>query len=370
MLKKKIMIIFGTRPEAIKMAPIIKELRKPRSRFKVVTCVSGQHRQMLDQVLSLFKIKPDIDLNLMEKNQSLDSLTANAIRVLTKSILEIKPDLILVQGDTTTAMAASLAGFYQKVPIGHIEAGLRTYDTLNPFPEEINRKIISALANYHFAPTQNAVNALLKENIPKESVYLTGNTVIDALKAIAKSAKKPNFDFNIPEGRKLILVTAHRRENFGGPLNDICRALKIIAINNVNVEIIYPVHLNPNVMNTVRRMLSGIARIRLIEPVEYHQLAFLLKKAYLVLTDSGGIQEEAPAFGKPALVMRKETERPEGVRAGVAKLVGTNTKAIVKNVELLLRDSKAYGKMSKAINPYGDGRAAGRIAKIIGRILK
>lgn len=370
MLKKKIMIIFGTRPEAIKMAPIIKELRKPGSRFKVVTCVSGQHRQMLDQVLSLFKIKPDIDLNLMEKNQSLDSLTANAIRVLTKPILEIKPDLILVQGDTTTAMAAALAGFYQKVPIGHIEAGLRTYDTNNPFPEEINRRIISVLASYHFAPTQNAVNALLKENIPKESVYLTGNTVIDALKAIAKGAKKPNFNFKIPEGRKLILVTAHRRENFGGPLNDICRALKIIATNNLNVEIIYPVHLNPNVMNTVRSMLSGISRIRLIQPVEYHQLVFLLKKACLVLTDSGGIQEEAPAFGKPVLVMRKETERPEGIKAGVAKLVGTNTETIVKNVEFLLRDSRAYGKMSKAINPYGDGRAAGRIAKIIGRIVK
>lgn len=365
MSKIKIMVIFGTRPEAIKMAPVIKELQKRRNLYKVVICVSGQHRQMLDQVLALFKIKPDIDLNLMQENQSLDSLTASAIRVLTKTILEIKPHLILVQGDTTTAMAASLAGFYQKIPVGHIEAGLRTYDINNPFPEETNRHIISVLATYHFAPTKNAFNALLKENIPKKLIYLTGNTVIDALKMIEKNFQKVKFDFGISSKNKLILVTAHRRENFGQPLKNICRALKIIVRNNPDVEVIYPVHLNPNVRNTVGKMLSGVQRIHLIHPVEYHELTHLLRKSYLVLTDSGGIQEEAPSFGKPVLVMRKETERPEGIKAGVAKLVGTDTSKIVKHVEILLYNSKAYNKMSKAINPYGDGNAAKRIARII-----
>ncbi len=365
MAKTKVMIIFGTRPEAIKMAPVVKAFKGRAGLFDTVVCVSGQHRQMLDQVLSLFNINPDIDLDLMQENQSLDSLTAAAVKVLTQAIAKVKPQLILVQGDTTTAMAAALAGFYQKVPVGHVEAGLRTDDKYQPFPEEINRRMISVLATYHFAPTRIAAASLAKERVGKENIFLTGNTVIDALYMIAKRHKKVNFNFKIGVRSKLLLVTAHRRENFGSPLTGICSAIRRIVERYKDVEVVYPVHLNPNVRGPVYKMLSGIPRVHLTHPVEYHELTFLLKKAYLVLTDSGGIQEEAPAFGKPVLVMREKTERPEGITAGVARLVGTDTERIVREVGLLLRDSVRYRRMSKAVNPYGDGRAARRIVKAI-----
>lgn len=366
MPKCKVAIIFGTRPEAIKMAPVIKEFRKYPKQFNLIICVTGQHRKMLDQVLSIFKIKPDIDLNLMEENQSLDSLSANAMKKVTEAIKKTKPDLVLVQGDTTTAMIAALAAFYQKIPVGHIEAGLRTKDRYNPFPEEINRNLISVLATYHFAPTKEAAKNLLKEGICKKRVFLTGNTVVDALKKITK--KKSNafhLRASILSNQKLILVTAHRRENFGKPLLDICKALKEICRRNPNVVIVYPVHMNPNVKGQVYSNLSHCDRIKLLPPLEYLELVNLMKRSYLVLTDSGGIQEEAPVFGKPVLVLRKETERPEGIDAGVAKLVGVDTKKIIKETELLIRNRKAYLKMANAVSPYGDGKAAQRIVKII-----
>ena len=367
----KIMVVFGTRPEAIKMAPVIKELEKHHKKIETIVCVSGQHKQLLEQVLSLFKIKPDIDLNLMQKNQTLDSFTADAMRILSQTIIKIKPDLILAQGDTTTAMVAGLAGFYQRIPVGHIEAGLRTNDIYNPFPEEINRRILSTVATYHFAPTKNSFQALLKEGVSKERVFLTGNTIVDAMKMITRDlSKKVKLDLKLSPKNRLILVTAHRRESFGAPLENICSALRAIVRRNKGVEIVYPVHLNPNVREPVYRMLSKIKQIHLIPPVEYHELSYLLKKSYLVLTDSGGIQEEAPVFAKPVLVMRLETERPEGIKAGVAKLVGTDTDTIVKEVELLLHNRRAYARMSKAISPYGDGKAAKRIVSIIINKLK
>lgn len=366
MNRLKVMVIFGTRPEAIKMAPVIKELEKHKKNIKTIICVTGQHRQMLEQVLSLFDIKPHIDLKLMQKNQSLSSLTSDAMRILSKAIIKINPDLVLAQGDTTTAMVAGLAAFYQRIPVGHIEAGLRTRDIYNPFPEEINRRIISAAATYHFAPTYNSFKALLKEGVSKNNIFMTGNTVVDAMKmAGCNFSKKTNIDLPLSKKNRIILVTAHRRESFGPSLKNICAALQSIVERNKDVEIVYPVHLNPNVREPVFNMLSGINRIYLIPPVEYHELAYLLKKAYVVLTDSGGIQEEAPVFGKPVLVMRTETERPEGIKAGVAKLVGTETRAIVNEVESLLCNPCAYAKMSKSISPYGDGKAARRIVDII-----
>lgn len=366
MSRFRIMVVFGTRPEAIKMAPVIKELEKHHKKIETIVCVSGQHKQMLEQVLSLFKIKPDIDLNLMQKNQTLDSFTARALRILSQTIIKIKPDLILAQGDTTTAMVAGLAGFYQRTPVGHIEAGLRTNDIYNPFPEEINRRILSTVATYHFAPTKNSFQALLKEGVSKKRIFLTGNTIVDAMKMITRDlSKKVKLSLRLSPGKRLILVTAHRRESFGAPLENICNALRAIVERNKDVEIVYPVHLNPNVREPVYRMLSEIKQIHLISPVEYHELSYLLKRSYLVLTDSGGIQEEAPVFAKPVLVMRLETERPEGIEAKVAKLVGTDTNTIIKEVELLLHNRRAYARMSKAISPYGDGKAAKRIADII-----
>lgn len=360
----KVLSIFGTRPEAIKMAPVVKELEKYSEKIKSIVCVTGQHRQMLDQVLSLFEIEPDIDLDLMEKEQTLSSLTSKAISALTHVINRVKPDISLVQGDTTTAMVASLASFYEKIPVAHVEAGLRTQNRYSPFPEEINRRLISVLATYNFAPTQTAVDALLAEGVPKESVFLTGNTVIDALLMIIKKEYKPNVEFLLGSNR-LILVTAHRRENFGRPLENICKALLKIAHRNPEVEIVYPVHLNPNVQKVVYGILSNQKGIHLIEPLEYQDLVHLMNQSYLVLTDSGGIQEEAPALGKPVLVMRHETERPEGVEAGVAKVVGTECETIVSETERLLYDQEEYASMSKAINPYGDGLAAQRIVRII-----
>jgi UDP-N-acetylglucosamine 2-epimerase (non-hydrolysing) len=361
---KKVMVVFGTRPEAIKMAPVVKELEKYPDKIESVVCVTGQHREMLDQVTSLFEIKPQIDLNLMEPNQTLASLTAKTITSLTDVMANVKPAVVLVQGDTTTAMVTGLASFYQKVPVGHVEAGLRTYDRYSPFPEEINRRLISVLATYNFAPTQTAVNALIDEGYPEESIFLTGNTVIDALLMTVKRNYELDLGFS-PLRDKLILVTAHRRENFGQPLENICTALKEIARCNPDVEIIYPVHLNPNVRGTVYQMLSNQERIHLIEPLEYEKFVHLMNHSYLVLTDSGGIQEEAPALGKPVLVLRNETERPEAIEAGVVKLVGTDTKVIISETERLLHDEEEYAAMSKGVSPYGDGHAAERIVKII-----
>jgi len=359
------MVVFGTRPEAIKMAPVVKHLREEGKIFRTIVCVTGQHRQMLDQVLNLFKIRPDMDLNLMQENQTLQSLTAKALLILTEAMQKVKPDLILVQGDTTTAMVAALAAFYQKIPVGHVEAGLRTHDIYNPFPEEVNRCIISSIASFNFAPTQRSYQTLIAQGINKDRVMLTGNTVVDALKMIVKAGTFSKPDNDCKKGSRMILVTAHRRENFGRPLEQICAALDAIVRRNQNVEVVYPVHLNPNVKNVVYAKLAEKERIHLIAPAEYDQLVYLINNSYLVLTDSGGIQEEAPAFGKPVLVMREETERPEGIEAGVARLVGTDTIAIIKAVEKLLEDRTAYNKMSKAISPYGDGKAAQRIVKYL-----
>lgn len=360
----RILSVFGTRPEAIKMAPVVKELEKHSNSVESVVCVTGQHREMLDQVLSLFEIEPQIDLNLMEPNQTLASLTARVMTGLTEIIVDIKPDVVLLQGDTTTAMVASLAAFYQKVPVGHVEAGLRTYNKYSPFPEEINRRLISILATYNFAPTQTSVDALISEGFPMDSVFLTGNTVIDAL--LMTVNKKCELDMDILNSdRKLILVTAHRRENFGKPFLDMCTAMKEITRRNADVDIVYPVHLNPNVRKAVNQILSNEERVHLIEPMEYRKFVHLMNHSYIVLTDSGGIQEEAPALGKPVLVMRNETERPEAIECGTAKLVGTETEAIISATEKLLKDEKEYEKMSNAISPYGDGHAAEKIVEIL-----
>ena len=365
----KIFVVFGTRPEAIKMAPVVKELKKFPNQFKVVVCATAQHREMLDQVLSLFKIKPDIDLNLMQKDQTLYSLTSKAIVVLSESLIKIKPDLVLVQGDTTTAMVAALASFYCKIPVGHVEAGLRTNDIYSPFPEEVNRRLITVLSNLNFAPTKISAASLIKEGISKKKIFLTGNTIVDALKMISQKARNAELPVKT-KAKKMILVTAHRRESFGRPIINICNALKEIVKRNRSVEIIYPVHMNPNIHDVVYPQLQGIEQIKLIKPIEYDKLICLLSKCYLVLTDSGGIQEEAPSFAKPVLVMRGTTERPEGIEAGVAKLVGTESRKIVKETCELLNNSKAYEKMSKALNPYGDGKASKRIARIIKQYFK
>jgi len=361
----KALPIFGTRPEAIKMAPVVKELKKHSPKeIETFVCVTGQHRQILDSVLSWFDIKPDFDLDLMEKNQSLCSLTSKAISSLAHVINQIKPDICIVQGDTTTAMVAALASFYEKVPVAHVEAGLRTGDRYSPFPEEINRRLASVLATYNFAPTQTAVENLLSEGVPEESIFLTGNTVIDALLMTIK--RKWIMDLGFPlNGEKLVLVTAHRRENFGDPLKNICKALVQIASRNPEVKIVYPVHPNPNVRSVAYSILSNQERIHTVEPLEYQALIHLMNRSHLVLTDSGGLQEEAPALGKPVLIMRNETERQEGVEAGVAKVIGTESENIVRETELLLNDREEYSRMSRAVNPYGDGRASERIVRII-----
>ena len=366
---KKILFIFGTRPEAIKMAPLIKEFQKEEE-FETKVCVTAQHRQMLDQVLKFFNINPDYDLNLMKSNQSLFDITADILKNLELILEKEKPDIIFVQGDTTTAFVGALAGFYKKIKVAHIEAGLRSYNKYSPFPEEINRILVGHLADYHFAPTERAKENLFKENI-KENVYVVGNTVIDALFLGLDIIKKEGeekyykyFDF-IDFSKKIILVTGHRRESFGKPLKNICYALKEISNSFSDVEIVYPVHLNPNVRESVNRILRNQERIHLIEPLEYQYLIWLMNKSYLVLTDSGGIQEEAPSLGKPVLVMREVTERVEGIEAGIAKLVGTRKEMIVKEVKTLLENKEKYNKMSKAINPYGDGTASKAILKIL-----
>jgi len=347
------------------MAPVIYELKRMAHRFETIVCTSAQHRQMLDQVLDLFEIKPDMDLNLMQDNQTLSGLTERALREVTNVVTHIKPDVVLVQGDTTTAMSAALASFYLRVPVGHVEAGLRTGDPYNPFPEEVNRRIIASVADFHFAPTERSADALLQEGVRAERVFNTGNTIVDASQIISKRLRYNGAARIRDNGRRVVLVTAHRRENFGEPLRNICTALKQLVKNNPEIEIVYPVHLNPNVRHIVFPMLSGIPHIHLIEPLGYLDLIEILSRCSIALTDSGGIQEEAPSFGTPVLVMRNETERPEGVEAGVAALVGTDTDNIVHWVEALLNSDDLYQRMSKATNPYGDGHAAERIVRIL-----
>jgi len=369
---KKVLTIFGTRPEAIKLAPVIDELKK-YSDIESRICVTAQHRHMLDQVLSLFGIKPHIDLDIMQDNQGLAELTGRILHRVDEVLDREKPDVVLIQGDTTTVMAAAIASYYRKIRVGHVEAGLRSGNLYSPFPEEMNRRMASLSSAFHFAPTQTAVQTLLKEGVDKNSIFLTGNTVIDALqmitsKPIPDEAKKLLWVAGLKgenKELKLILVTAHRRENFGHRFEDICRALKTLVDRNKDIVIIYPVHMNPHVQEPVLRILNNKERIILTDPVKYDVLAHLMKAAHIVLTDSGGIQEEAPSLGKPVLVMRTETERPEGVEAGTAKLVGPFADNIVAETEKLLNNSIAYENMARAVNPYGDGTAAKRIVGIL-----
>jgi UDP-N-acetylglucosamine 2-epimerase (non-hydrolysing) len=369
---KKILTIFGTRPEAIKLAPILVELGKhPEIHSRV--CVTAQHREMLDQVLSLFAIVPDIDLDLMQPGQSLSEITARVALGIDKVLQGEKPDVVLVQGDTTTVMASALAAFYNHITVGHVEAGLRSGNLYSPFPEEMNRRVAGIVSGLHFAPTEKAVHALLAEGVPEDRIFLTGNPVIDALQMIVarpvpEEARRLLAEVgvvNAARARKLILVTAHRRENFGERFESLCRGLKAVVQRNRDVAMIYPVHLNPCVQEPVYRILAGQERIILTKPVEYDVLAHMMKAAHIILTDSGGIQEEAPSLGKPVLVMRTETERPEGVEAETAKLVGPYEDSIVAETEVLLRDEAAYQQMAKAVNPYGDGHAAERIVNVL-----
>lgn len=360
----RILLVFGTRPEAIKMAPLVRVLGERDC--EAITCVTAQHREMLDQVLDWFRIRPDYDLDLMQPNQTLAGLTGRALQGVSDVVEAVKPDVLLVQGDTTTAMTAALAGFYQRVAVGHVEAGLRTGDIYNPFPEEVNRRLVGVMTRYHFAPTTTARDALLAENVDPAKVYITGNTVIDALQWTVQQTHELDLDLPLDQpGERLILVTAHRRESFGQDFEAICRALKRIAVDNPDVRLVYPVHLNPNVQTPVHHILGGVERVHLIEPLAYPDFAHLMNKATLVITDSGGLQEEAPALGKPVLVMRRTTERPEAVEAGTARLVGTDEDTIVKAAQELLGDPAAYDAMANAISPFGDGRAADKIADIL-----
>lgn len=358
-----VLSIFGTRPEAIKMAPVVQQLAKHPEEIKSVICVTAQHRQMLDQVLSLFNIRPDFDLDLMRPDQSLSQLTASIINQLDPVMKDIHPDWILVQGDTTTVMAASLVALYHKVKIGHVEAGLRTHDKYQPFPEEINRRLTDVMADLFFAPTDWSRRNLLQEGIDDGRICITGNTSIDALRQIASMpyAWQSGPLAEIPQDRKIILITAHRRENFGAPFIEICQAIRDLTLNYPQYSFVYPVHLNPNVQKPVQETLSGIKNIYLIKPLDYQPMVQLMAKCHLVLTDSGGIQEEAPSLGKPVLVMRETTERPEAVEAGVARLVGANRQKIVEQTRLLLEDSIEYDRMAHAVNPFGDGTAAQKI---------
>lgn len=361
---KRILTVFGTRPEAIKLAPVILELEKHSTKVQSLICVTAQHREMLDQILEWFQIKPNFDLNLMQHNQDLATFTSRALASINNVITQVKPDVVLVQGDTTTAMVAALAAFYQHVPVGHVEAGLRTGDRYNPFPEEINRRVVTTLATFHFAPTKRAVISLRNEQIPEEQIFLTGNTVVDSLLWTIQRPVKLELGFNL-EKQLLILVTAHRRESFGAPLESLCLALRDLAERNNNIEIVYPVHLNPNVQEPVRRILSNHSRIHLLEPLRYEHFAHLMTKAYLILTDSGGIQEEAPILGKPTLVLRETTERPEAIEAGTAILVGVERERIIYETERLLNSHEKYQAMARAGSPFGDGHAAERIVEIL-----
>ncbi|MEZ4703000.1 MAG: UDP-N-acetylglucosamine 2-epimerase (non-hydrolyzing) [Rhodothermales bacterium] len=359
----KVLVMFGTRPEAIKMVPLIPELQKYPDIFEPIVVSTGQHREMLAQVLALFEIEPDHDLDVMVPNQTLAGLTSRLIQKLDALFSEVKPDVVLVHGDTTTALAGGLAAYYHQIPIGHVEAGLRTYDKYSPFPEEMNRHLVDTLATFHFAPTQTSADHLRSEGLPDTYIRITGNTVIDALQTVVQ--KPCDLPLDLDWGaRRVILVTAHRRESFGEPLENICQALKNIAAQYPDVEIVYPVHYNPNVRRTVYAQLEGVERIHLIDPLDYLEFAHMMAKSYLILTDSGGIQEEAPALGVPVLVMRDVTERPEAVAAGTVRIVGTDTAAIEAEVDALMQPA-AHRAMSQAINPYGDGLASSRIVSIL-----
>lgn len=375
----KVVAIFGTRPEAIKMAPVIRQLKKCRE-IESKVCVTAQHREMLDQVLKLFEIRSDYDLGVMQENQTLFDVTSRVLPALERVLKAEHPDMILVQGDTTTAFVASLAAYYLKIKLAHIEAGLRTGDKFNPFPEEINRKLIDVLSDLFFVPTKTAKDNLLKEGVEESNIFITGNTAVDALLSVinhsswVKTQRKmgklflKNYGLS-PNEARLILVTGHRRESFGRGLENICNALKQIVERNADLEVIYPVHLNPNVQDPVNRILGDIEKIHLIEPLGYLPFIWLMSKAYLILTDSGGVQEEAPSLGKPVLVMRDKTERIEAIEAGTAKLVGTESKSIFLHTQSLLENKDAYEEMTTAINPFGDGRAAERIVKILRQLL-
>ncbi|MBI5216668.1 MAG: UDP-N-acetylglucosamine 2-epimerase (non-hydrolyzing) [Ignavibacteriae bacterium] len=362
----KVALVFGTRPEAIKLAPVVLELRKRNIPHVVI--VTAQHRELLDQKLDIFNIKPDYDLNIMQPGQDLFYITTTVLNEIKHVLEKESPDVLLVQGDTTTTFAASLAAFYLKIPVGHVEAGLRTWNKLNPWPEEINRQITSRLTDFHFAPTEWAKNNLLNEGVEPETIFVTGNTVIDALKMIVSpefqfdDERLNRIDFN---RKKVILLTSHRRENFGKPMREVFTACRQIVEYHSDVELIYPVHPNPNVQSAAKEIFSSVTRVHLIEPLEYRSFVQLMNKCYLILTDSGGIQEEAPSLGKPVLVLRTTTERPEAIEVGTAKLVGTDKEKIIAEANLLLTDSNAYQTMSTKANPYGDGKAAERIVDIL-----
>ena len=379
---KKIMLVFGTRPEAIKMAPLVKEFEKYPNDFQTIVCVTGQHREMLDQVLNLFEIKPHYDLNIMKQGQDLYDVTARVLVGMRDVLKEAQPDVVLVHGDTTTSTAAALAAFYQQIPVGHVEAGLRTHNIYSPWPEEMNRLITGRIATYHFSPTQLSRQNLLKENVSDDSIIVTGNSVIDALYWVVEKIKNDEalnnelkevltnagYDVNrLNDGRKLVLITGHRRENFGDGFINMCTAIKDLTNKYPDVDFVYPMHLNPNVRKPIHEVfgedLSNLGNMFFIEPLEYLSFVYLMEKSTIVLTDSGGIQEEAPGLGKPVLVMRDTTERPEALEAGTVKLVGTNYDKIVTEVSALLEDENYYEKMSKAVNPYGDGLACGRIVE-------
>lgn len=379
---KKIMLVFGTRPEAIKMAPLVKEFQKHPDTFQTIVCVTGQHREMLDQVLNIFDIRPDFDLNIMKQGQDLYDVTARVLTGMRDVLREAQPDVVLVHGDTTTSTAAALAAFYQQIPVGHVEAGLRTHNILSPWPEEMNRQITGRIASYHFAPTALSRQNLLQENVDDANITVTGNTVIDALYWVVDRIKndrsldaeleevlrRAGYDVNrLADGRPLVLITGHRRENFGDGFINMCTAIKQLTERYPNVDFVYPMHLNPNVRRPIHEVfgddLSNLGNMHFIEPLEYLSFVYLMEKSTIVLTDSGGIQEEAPGLGKPVLVMRDTTERPEALEASTVKLVGTDREKIINEVSTLLDDAAAYARMSQAVNPYGDGLACSRIVE-------
>ena len=364
MKKIKVMSIFGTRPEAIKMAPLVKELES-REEIESIVCVTAQHREMLDQVLETFKIKPNYDLDIMKQGQTLGDITTRALKGLEEVIKECRPDIVLVHGDTTTTFAGALAAFYNQVAIGHVEAGLRTYDKYSPFPEEMNRQMVDCMTDMYFAPTELSKENLLKENIPENKIYITGNTAIDAMKTtVDKDYKHSELNW-ISKGEKMILLTAHRRENLGEPMRNIFKAIKRIVDEFNDVKVIYPIHLNPKVRDVANQIFKDCDKVKLIEPLEVFDFHNFQNKSYLILTDSGGIQEEAPSLGKPVLVLRDTTERPEGIKAGTLKLVGTDEKTIYEETKKLLTNKTEYERMSKASNPYGDGTASKQIVDAI-----
>ena len=381
---KKVMLVFGTRPEAIKMAPLVKEFQKNPTDFETIVCVTGQHREMLDQVLDIFDIEPDYDLNIMKQGQDLYDVTSRVLTGMRDVLMEARPDVVLVHGDTTTSTAAALAAFYQQIPVGHVEAGLRTHNIYSPWPEEMNRQITGRIAAYDFAPTPLSRKNLLQENIPDERITVTGNTVIDALhivvdrikgdaslsRSLEKKLSDAGYDIDrLSNGKKLVLITGQRRENFGDGFINMCTAIKDLTAKYPNADFVYPMHLNPNVRKPIHEVfgddLSNLGNMFFIEPLEYLEFVYLMEKSDIVLTDSGGIQEEAPGLGKPVLVMRDTTERPEALDAGTVKLVGTDYNRIVSEVSILLDDASAYDQMSKAVNPYGDGKACMRIVQTL-----